>query len=65
VAGIVQAPLLPLGRGDLPTVLVELGYLTNTADRAFLRDPVGQEKLAGALFAGLQNYLDDQKEVSR
>jgi len=65
VAGIIQAPLLPLGRGNLPTVLVELGYLTNTADRALLRDPAGQEKVAGALFAGLKNYIDDQQEVDR
>lgn len=65
VAGILQAPLLPLGRGDLPTVLIELGYLTNTADRELLRDPAGQEKLAGALFAGLKNYADALEEVSR
>lgn len=65
VAGILQAPLLPLGRGNLPTVLVELGYLTNTADRELLRDPVGQEKLAGALFAGLKNYVDALQEVPR
>lgn len=65
VAGIIQAPLLPLGRGDLPTVLIELGYLTNTADRMLLRDPAGQEKVAGALFAGLKNYIDGQQEVDR
>lgn len=65
VAGILQAPLLPLGRGDLPTVLVELGYLTNTADRELLRAPAGQEKLAGALFAGLKNYADALEEAAR
>jgi len=65
VAGILQAPLLPLGRGDLPTVLIELGYLTNTADRDRLRDPAGQEKLAEALFAGLKNYADALEEVPR
>lgn len=65
VAGIRQAPLLPLGRGNLPTVLVELGYLTNTGDRELLRTPSGQEKLAGALFAGLKNYADALEEASR
>lgn len=65
VAGIIQAPLLPLGRGNLPTVLVELGYLTNTADRQLLRDAAGQEKLAGALFAGLKNFADSLEESSR
>jgi len=65
VAGIVQAPLLPLGRGDLPTVLVELGYLTNPDDLAQLRDVAGQEKLAGALYAGLKDFADTLKEVPR
>jgi len=65
VAGIIQAPLLPLGRGDLPTVLVELGYLTNAADLAQLRDGAGQEKLAGALYAGLKNFADTLKEETK
>jgi N-acetylmuramoyl-L-alanine amidase len=62
VAGIIQAPLLPLGRGDLPTVLVELGYLTHAADRAVLTDPAGQEKLAAALFEGLKQFGESWKE---
>ena len=56
---------LPLGRGDLPTVLVELGYLTNPDDLAQLRDAAGQEKLAGALYAGLKDFADTLKEVPR
>lgn len=62
VAGIIQAPLLPLGRGDLPTVLVELGYLTNPGDQTLLRDPAGQEKLAAALLAGLKSFGESWKE---
>jgi N-acetylmuramoyl-L-alanine amidase len=62
VAGVYRAPLLPLGRGNLPTVLVELGYLSNPGDQALLRDPGGQEKLAIALFEGLKNFTDGQKE---
>lgn len=62
VAGVVQAPLLPLGRGDLPTVLVELGYLTHPGDRALLSGTDGQERLASALFAGLQKFANESKE---
>ncbi|MDO3379285.1 N-acetylmuramoyl-L-alanine amidase [Geoalkalibacter halelectricus] len=65
VSGIYQAPLLPLGRGNLPTVLVEMGYLSNPEDRARLTDPAGQEALAQALFAGLQNFADERRERSR
>lgn len=63
--GIVRAPLLPLGRGNLPTVLVEMGYLTNAEDKALLGSPEGEEKLAEALFKGMKEYADKQKEVAR
>lgn len=66
VAGIVRAPLLPLGRGNLPTVLVELGYLSNPDDRVLLSGTGGQERLAEALFAGVRGFTEDRrKETNR
>ncbi len=65
VAGIYQAPLLPLGRGNLPTVLVEMGYLTNPTDQALLSSPEGQERLATALFQGVKNFAEEQKEKTQ
>jgi len=65
VAGIVEAPLLPLGKGDLPTVLTELGYISNPADQSLLRDPDGQERLALALFKGMKNFADQRKETRK
>jgi N-acetylmuramoyl-L-alanine amidase len=60
VAAIERAPLLPLGQGDLPTVLVELGYLSNSADRDILGQPAGQERLAEALYRGLKAFAEQQ-----
>lgn len=65
VSGIYQAPLLPLGRGNLPTVLVELGYLSHPENLARLTDPAGQEALAQALFAGLSSFADERSERTR
>ena len=62
VDGIVQAPLLPLGRGNLPTVLVEMGYLTNPADLGRLENPADREQLAQALYGGLKTFATDYKE---
>lgn len=62
VAEILKAPLAPLGRGNLPTVMVELGYLTNPIDAILLHNPDGQEKLAAALFTGLKAFAEDEKE---
>lgn len=60
VAAIERAPLLPLGQGDLPTVLVELGYLSNPADRELLGQSAGQERLAEALYHGLKAFAKQQ-----
>lgn len=62
VAEILKAPLAPLGRGNLPTVMIELGYLTNPIDAILLHNPDGQEKLATALLTGLKAFAEDEKE---
>lgn len=60
VVEVAQAPLMPLVRGNLPTVLVELGYLSNTTDLNLLTDTAGQQRLAEALFVGLQAFSADK-----
>lgn len=60
VAAIERAPLLPLGQGNLPTVLVELGYLSHPADREILSQSAGQERLAEALYRGLKAFAQQQ-----
>ena len=62
VLDIVQAPLLPLGLGDLPTVLVEMGYLTNGTDKKQLAEGAGLDRMAEALYAGFKAFADKQKE---
>lgn len=62
VAEILKAPLAPLGRGNLPTVMIELGYLTHPIDTILLHNPAGQEKLATALLTGLKAFAEDEKE---
>ena len=62
VQKIVPAPLLPLGRGNLPTVLVEMGYLTNADDVALLTQTEGRNRLVLALYDGLKTFADEQKE---
>jgi N-acetylmuramoyl-L-alanine amidase len=56
VQGIVEAPLLPLGRGNLPTVLVEMGYLSHPEDSKLLTEEEGQVRIATGLFNGLKNF---------
>lgn len=65
VDGIFPAALLPLGRGDLPTVLVEMGFLSNPGDRGRLTDPAGRQALAGALYQGLRAFGEQTTEDAR
>ncbi|MEJ2471823.1 MAG: N-acetylmuramoyl-L-alanine amidase [Desulfuromonadales bacterium] len=57
VHAIKEFPVYPLGRGDLPRVLVEMGSLTNGVDLVTLLDPGRQQDFARALFDGLQNFF--------
>ena len=58
VHGIKELPVYPLGRGDLPRVMVEMGSLTNANDLTMLEDPLRQQDFARALFDGLQAFFD-------
>ncbi len=65
VDGIRELPVLPLGQGDLPRVLVEMGNLGNLDDLSLLENPTRQQDLARALFEGLQQFFSDHKETSQ
>ena len=56
VAAIQERSLLPLGHGNLPRVLVEMGYLSNELELGRLQDPVRHQLLAQALYHGLENF---------
>jgi len=62
VNGIYHSPLLSLGRGDLPTVQVELGYLSHPEELKSLQDDEYQERLAQALYQGIRYYAKAKKE---
>ncbi|MBQ7248473.1 MAG: N-acetylmuramoyl-L-alanine amidase [Deltaproteobacteria bacterium] len=57
VNGIYAVPLLPLSEGDLPTVMVEMGYLSNMQDLALLG---GSEmpNVARAMMQGIRNFVE-------
>ena len=63
VRGIKELPVYPLGRGDLPRVLVEMGSLSNAEDLGMLQDPTRQQDFARALFDGLQAFFDTNTGV--
>lgn len=54
--GVKQAGFLVLFRTAMPSVLIELGFLTNRTDEKFLASEKGQETMANSILQAFQNY---------
>lgn len=63
VSGIFPSSHLSLGSGDLPTVQIEAGYLSNPEDLDRLQDPEQQNLLAQALYQGVLNFVQKTEEL--
>lgn len=54
--GVKKAPFVVLIGAHMPSVLAEIGFLTNPREEALLKKTDYRQKLAEALFKGLQGY---------
>ena len=54
--GVRQAGFLVLRKTSMPSVLVELGYISNRQEEQFMRTAAGQNKLAEALYDAFCKY---------
>jgi N-acetylmuramoyl-L-alanine amidase len=53
---VEQAPFMVLKSPDIPSVLVETGFLSNPKEEERLREPGYRDKLARALLDGIRHY---------
>jgi N-acetylmuramoyl-L-alanine amidase len=56
--GVKKAPFVVLAGAKSPSVLVEIGFLSNSKEEALLKKPDYRQKLAEALFRGVSRYGD-------
>ena len=54
---VEQAPFMVLKSPDIPSLLVETGFLSNPSEEQRLHDPYYQRKIASAIAAGIRNYF--------
>lgn len=54
--GVRQAGYLVLKDATMPAILVEAGFISNREDERFLISQAGQNKIAGAIFKGIERY---------
>lgn len=57
--GVKRASLWVLWRTYMPSVLTEIGYLTNKEEEEFLGSAKGQDYVATGLFKAFREYKDD------
>lgn len=53
---VEQAPFVVLKSPDIPSILVETGFISNPYEEARLANPIYQQKMAHALWQGIQRY---------
>jgi len=56
--GVKKAPFVVLNKAKAPSVLVEIGFLSNPREEALLRKSDYRQKLAEALYRGLSRYAE-------
>jgi len=54
--GVKKAPFVVLIGASMPSVLAEIGFLSNPREEALLKKPQHRQKLAEALFRGVSRY---------
>ena len=54
--GVKQAGFLVLVGASMPSVLVELGFLSNKRDETYLSSKTGRQKIAESIFKGIQDF---------
>ena len=50
---------------DIPSVLIELGYLSNRTDEKLLLDPKQHRRMASSITRALQRYFERQQALNR
>jgi N-acetylmuramoyl-L-alanine amidase len=61
---IRQAPFYVVSKAHMPSVLVELGFITNPKEAERLIDPAFQKEVAGRIYQGLKRYKENVDKVA-
>ena len=62
--GVRQRVLLVMYRTTMPSVLIEVGFLSNSNNQKLLREQMGQAETAGAIFRAFVEYKMEMEGVS-
>lgn len=57
--GVKQAGFLVLWNTSMPSVLVEIGFISNREDETFMNSDKGSEEFAQAMYRAIKEYFDE------
>ena len=57
--GVRRQPLKVLYATDMPSVLTEIGFMSNPADLKYITSEKGQKEIAGAIFRAVKQYVEN------
>lgn len=57
--GVKQAGFLVLWQTTMPSVLIEVGFISNGAEEIYLNSIYGQEIIASAIFRAIRDYFNE------
>ncbi|MFQ5741345.1 MAG: N-acetylmuramoyl-L-alanine amidase [Acidobacteriota bacterium] len=55
--GVKQAPFIVLINATMPSILTEIGFVSNPAEEKYLRAGKARNQVAAALYQGIQSYF--------
>lgn len=61
--GVSSAGFLVLHQTAMPSILIELGFISNSTEEKMLASSSGQEKLVKGIFEGFCNYYEEYKKT--
>jgi N-acetylmuramoyl-L-alanine amidase len=62
--GVKSAPLVVLAESTMPSVLIELSFVSSPIEEHKLMDPAYRDQIASALFDGISSYLSSRKKAT-
>lgn len=57
--GVRKQPLKVLYATDMPSVLTEIGFMSNSSDLKHITSEKGQKEIAGAIFRAVKQYVEN------
>ncbi len=62
--GVKQAPFYVISRTNMPSILIECGFLTNPKEEDYLHSDLGQDYIASAIFRAFKLYKVNLENVN-